>query len=155
MILCEQINFIDYMEGRDPFGRIKNHLLDCAKCRKKFDENKKLLNILTIVKKKEFLDEAKIENDIQDKPLPESIKKLVKQRKKSWLEEKATKTADDLGYEDGDKKDNIIKLITQRETQRAEDVFLNAAFSDDLLKGKRKAKKDKAKKDKKEKDKKE
>ena len=145
MILCEQINFIDYIEGQNPSGKIKHHLMNCPKCREKLDECKKLLSILTIVKKKELLDDVELESDIPDKPLPESIKKLVKQRKESWLEKQAAKTADGLGYEEGDQKDKIIKLITQRE----EDVFLNAAFSDDLLKGKRKKKKDSKKKDKK------
>ncbi|MCD4677401.1 MAG: hypothetical protein K8S18_15620 [Desulfobacula sp.] len=134
MILCEQINFIDYIEGQDPSDKIKQHLTNCSKCRKKLDESRKLLGILTIVKKKELLDDVEPDSDIPDKPLPESIKKLVKQRKESWLEKQAAKTADGLGYEEGNQKNKIIKLITQRK----EDVFLNAAFSDDLLKGKRK-----------------
>ena len=127
MTLCDDINFVDFLEGRCPAG-VQSHIAACPRCQKELEETGKLIRLLA--QEKEQGDD---EIDMPEKPLPETVRELIRKRKKQWLEKRAEDTADKLGY-DGKKKDNMIRLMTGKEPDR----FLNAAFSDDLLKGKRK-----------------
>ncbi len=131
MTFCDEIDFIGYIERHDNFSKIKDHIEKCPACAKKLKEMEKLTAMLVQIKEKDIV--------LPNEPLPFPVKELVTKRKNDWQEKSAAKTAGKIGYENSEKEEKIIKLITKRD----ETSFLKAAFPDDLLKGKRKEDKDK------------
>ena len=136
MLSCDDVNLIDYIEGNDPSNTIKQHLLSCDKCQRKLSDFKKLIRTLAQEKATEIYEDLEPDQsaDEKEEPLPENIKEMIEKRKQAWKQSAAEKAAEKMGYKGQEEKDNIIKLITKRENSQ----FLNAAFPDDLLKGKRK-----------------